>query len=516
MTVLDDQAAGRVTTLSVRGVTKTFGAMKALDRADLDVHAGEIVGLLGSNGSGKSTLIKILAGFHTRDEGEVFVEGKPVSLGAGGDARDHGLRFVHQDLGLIASLTVLENLVIERLATTSGLRVNWRAERARARRLFTDYGLDIDPDAVVESLAPVQRAMLAIVRATADFQTQGGITGRGVLVLDEPTVFLAASERTKLFDLVRRLVVRGVGIVFVSHDLEEVRELCDTAVVLRDGKVAGRVRLDDVDDGEIVRLIVGRSITQYAGSAAIPEHGRSAILEISNVSGGSAKGVSLDVRRGEILGLTGLAGSGYDEIPYLLFGAKTARQGQAIIDGTNRDLRRFSPHQAIDAGMVLVPADRAADAVVADLSLAENISLPVLSRFVRGGLLRGRAIRKSCEELLRRFRVKPPRPEALLSELSGGNQQRAVLAKWLNLDPRVLLLHEPTQGVDVGARQDIFTALRAAADEGVGVVCASSDHDQLGVLCDRVLVFRNGRPDRELAGEQVNRHSINEACLRAA
>jgi ribose transport system ATP-binding protein len=166
--------------------------------------------------------------------------------------------------------------------------------------------------------------------------------------------------------------------------------------------------------------------------------------------------------------------------------------------------------------MVLVPADRAVDAVVADLSLAENMSLPVLRRFVRGGRLRGRAIRAWCEQLLQRFRVKPPRPDALLGELSGGNQQRAVLAKWLNLDPRVILLHEPTQGVDVAARQDIFTMLRAAADEGVGVVCASSDHDQLGVLCDRVLVFRNGRPHRELAGEQVDRHSINEACLRAA
>jgi ribose transport system ATP-binding protein len=166
--------------------------------------------------------------------------------------------------------------------------------------------------------------------------------------------------------------------------------------------------------------------------------------------------------------------------------------------------------------MVLVPADRAGDAVVAELSLAENISLPVLRRFVRGGRLRNRAIRSACAELLQRFRVKPPRPEALLSELSGGNQQRAVLAKWLNLDPRVILLDEPTQGVDVAARQDIFAMLRAAADQGVGVLCASSDHDQLGVLCDRVIVFRNGRPDRELEGEQVDKHSINEACLRAA
>jgi ribose transport system ATP-binding protein len=516
----------RVPALSVHEVTKVFGAMKALDRASVDVYPGEIVGLLGSNGSGKSTLIKVLAGFHQPDGGEVTVDGEPIPLGAGLEARHHGLRFVHQDLGLILSLTVLENLIIGKLSTDRSWTIAWRHERERARRLFEQYGLRIDPDAVVEDLPPVQRAMLAIVRATADFSSaavdeRGAAAdsvsrGHGVLVLDEPTVFLSGPERAILFDLVRRLSADGVGVLFVSHDLEEVRELCDRVVVLRDGQLVGDVLLGEVGDEEVVRLIVGGDVTEFAREPRSgPAGERRVCVEVSGLSGAAAVDVDLAVGQGEILGVTGLSGSGFEAVPYLLYGALTADAGRLVLDGVEHDLTAFSPAAAIAAGMVLVPADRPADAVVAELSLADNISLPILSSFVVGGRLRNGQLKQACSELLQRFRVKPPDPQALMGALSGGNQQRAVLAKWLRLDPRVMLLDEPTQGVDVGARQDIFRMLRAAADDGVAVVCASSDYEQLGVLCDRVIVFRNGRPLRELSGDDVNKQRISEASLRA-
>ncbi|UGS33869.1 Ribose import ATP-binding protein RbsA [Capillimicrobium parvum] len=512
--------------LSVREVTKVFGVMKALDRASVDVYPGEIVGLLGSNGSGKSTLIKILAGFHQADGGEVRVDGEPIVLAAGLEARDHGLRFVHQDLGLISSLTVLENLLIGSISTDRSLTIAWRSERRRARGLFEQYRLQVDPDALVEELPPIKRAMLAIVRAVADFPSaavddQGApgdrvTRGHGVLVLDEPTVFLSGPERALLFDLVRRLSADGVGVLFVSHDLEEIRELCDRVVVLRDGQVCGNACLEDVDDEAIVRLIVGREVAQFAKE---PRNGsgvaRGLSVEVRGLSGPGVVDIDLTIGEGEILGVTGLSGSGFEAVPYLLYGALPADAGHLVIDGVEHDLSAFSPDAAIDAGMVLVPADRPADAVVADLTLADNISLPVLSKFVSGGRLRNRDMKQACLELLRRFRVKPADPQALMGALSGGNQQRAVLAKWLHLDPRMMLLDEPTQGVDVGARQDILRMLRAAADSGVAIVCASSDHDQLAVLCDRVIVFRNGRPRRELVGDDLTKHHISEAGLRA-
>ncbi len=498
--------------LSLRDVTKTFGGEKALDGAGLDVWPGEIVGLLGANGSGKSTLIKVLAGFHAPDAATGEVAGRPVAFPVdGAQARALGLRFVHQDLGLIPSLTVLENLLIDDLAVDRRLLVPWRRERRRARRLLAGHGIALELDAVVAELAPVEQALLAIVRATKGF-LEGA--GRGVLVLDEPTVFLAQHERALLFDLVRRIAGQGVAVVFVSHDLEEVRELCHRAVVLRDGRVVGDVALGKIRDDEVVRLIVGGQLRTFLredrdDAAAV------ASVEVQGLRGGRVDDASFTAGTGEILGLAGLSGSGFEAVPSLLYGAAQAAAGALVVDGRRLDLASLEPAAAIDAGVVLVPADRASDAVVADLPLADNVGLPVLDRFYVRGRLRSRRVARSVAALLAQFGVEPSDPRATPLQLSGGNQQRAVLAKWLQLSPRLLLLHEPTQGVDVRARQDIFRLLRGAADEGMTVICASSDHEQLGALCDRVLVFRDGRPSTELCGSHVTKEHISEACLAA-
>jgi ribose transport system ATP-binding protein len=517
--------------LSISGVTKTFGNMKALDDVDLRLAPGEILGLLGANGSGKSTLIKVLAGFHDPDAGRITIGGTELTLPVvGTEARHLGLRFVHQDLGLIPSLTVLENLMLGELSTDRRWRVPWRREREAARQLFASYGVELDPDGVVEDLPPVSQAMLAIVRAVREFATlgerpQAGVgeeligAGHGVLVLDEPTVFLSGRERDRLFELLNRLAAGGVAVIFVSHDIDEVRELCQRAVVLRDGRVAADLVMSETSDDELVQAIVGGIIDRYtrgtAASVEQPDPADRPSLRVEDLRGGPVTEVDFTVAPGEILGLTGLSGAGFEAIPYLLYGALAADGGTLWVGELAIDLRQFSPSDAIEAGITLVPADRAKDAVVGELSLADNMMLPVLREHFTHGRLRARAMQRDCDQLLERFRVKSDGPAAPVSSLSGGNQQRAVLAKWLQMRPSVLLLHEPTQGVDIGARQDIFRLLRAAVDGGTTVVCASSDYEQLAAVCGRVLVFRNGRVAVEITGGDVNKDYIAQACHSA-
>lgn len=493
--------------LTLDNVTMTFGPVRALDSVSLEVGRGEVLGLLGANGSGKSTLIKVLAGFHRAGAGEAVVGDRRIRLDARQRAvRELGIRFIHQDLGLVPSLTVLENLVLPDLARRSGLRVDWRGRRRRAAELFASYDLDLDPDATVGSISLGQRAMLAIVRAV------GG--GRpSILVLDEPTVFLSEAERATLFALVHRLAGQGTGVILVSHDLEEVRDVCDRIAVLRDGRLVGTRPTADLTEQQIIDLMVGPAAAGLRLPASEPRGGPA--VRITGAAGRILRSTDLEVGRGEVLGLTGLAGSGFEELPYLLYGARPAAGGRAAVGGVELDLRGLSPVRALREGVVLIPADRQSDGVVGELPLEDNLSLPVLGRHTRWGGLRRRSIRSTCRGLLRRFQVRPAEPTAPAAHLSGGNQQRAVLAKWLQTEPRVILLDEPTQGVDIAARMDIFRILREAAADGAAVVCASSDHSQLADLCDRVVVFRAGRPVGELYGADLDPRRIHEVCAVA-
>lgn len=510
--------------LSVRHLAKSFGGVKALDGVSLDIWPGEIVGLVGVNGSGKSTFVKLLAGFHTPDEGEVLVAGESVAIPVPGtEARRLGLRFVHQELGLLPSLTVLENLLLDELSTSRRWRIPWRSERERARRLLRDFDLTIRPDDLVADVTPLQQAMLAILRAVKDaFPDQSPLSsaaavvaGRGILILDEPTVFLTDTERERLFAVIRRLARAHVAIVFVSHDLSEVRGLCDRIIVFRDGCVVGNADLTEIADDDIVRLMAGADVLRFAKELRRRRADEAdASVRVSGLRGRRLKSAEFVVGVGEIIGLTGLSGTGFEEVPYLLYGAVPGGSGSLIFGDETYDLRRFSPAAAIDAGVVLIPAERGRDAVIPELPLLDNVSLPLLDRFQVGTVfwLNTRGLRRASEAALRRFRVKYADATGPVSELSGGNQQRAVLAKWLQLEPRLLLLHEPTQGIDVAARQEIFRMLRAAAEDGMTVICATADYEQLALLCDRVVVFRNGRPSEELRGADVTEDRITTIC----
>lgn len=499
--------------LSISGLTKVFGGNRALDGVGLDVAPGEIHGLLGQNGSGKSTLIKILSGFYTPDSGSISIDGKPIALPmpiAKHEAM--GLAFVHQNLGLFPGGTVLENLIAGDHGRLRPWRINWRQEAARARDLFETFQLDLNPNALVESLSPVLRAQLAIVRAADRIQEHSSHAGSAILVLDEPTPFLPQDDVQALFAMMRQLAATGVSIIFVSHDIEEVVDVTDRATVLRDGKTIGSFETRTMSRPQIVEMIVGRTLeTERSASDTIKTDTDKGVA-ISQVRGRLINDLSFEVRPGEILGLTGLIGSGYDEIPYLLNGSTTADAGSLTIGGETFDLAAMSPAQSMASGIVLIPADRQRTGIVPELNLLENISLPVLGRFDRPGFINHQKLRNNAEKLISRFTVKTDGPAQQASDLSGGNQQKVVLAKWLQLDPVLVLLDEPTQGIDVGARAEIYDILSALCTAGASVLCATSEFEQLEAIAHRVLVFDRGRVSAELEGGDVTKSNIAKAC----
>jgi ribose transport system ATP-binding protein len=504
--------------LELADVSKSFGGARALAGVDLRVRAGEVHGLLGQNGSGKSTLLKVLAGFHQPDAGRLVVRGEEVPLPlAPGAYRELGMAFVHQDLGLVPELSVCENLIVARLGAGVQRRVRWRTEHARAADALARHGLGaIDTRAPVASLTQMQRALLAIVRAVEELRADDH--AHPLLVLDEPTAFLPRQGIEQLFALVRGLVERGASVLFVTHDLDEVMELCHRVTVLRDGRLAGTAVVSETSADALVELIVGRrlaALAQRAASTAPPTGGAAATprLRVADVRGRYVHGVELELRAGEILGVTGLLGSGFEELPHLLFGSRPAR-GTLALDGTAPiALERLTPARAVELGIALVPSDRPLDGVVGALSVTDNVTMTRLDAHRRGPLLARRAMRATARELGERFAVVPNEPGMPLGALSGGNQQKVVLAKWLQRDPRLLLLDQPTQGVDVEARRQLFDAIAGAARRGAAVLCASADYEELAALCDRLLIVARGRVVRELGREQLSKELIAEHVL---
>jgi ribose transport system ATP-binding protein len=497
--------------LEARHISKSFGGTRALAAAGIELRRGEVHGLLGQNGSGKSTLIRILAGFHAPDPGaELKVGGRPVPLPLSpGRAPELGLRFVHQDLGLIPSLSVLENLLLDELATARWRHLSWRRERERARRSLAGLGVDIDPRATVASLTPLARAQLAILRAVEAMPD--------VLVLDEPTAFLPGSEREQLYALMRGIAAGGRSVLLVSHDLGEVSEVADRVTVLRDGSVVRTAEAASIGEAELVELVVGRRLEPLDGRSASPRRAPAPVaipeaVRIVGLRGGVVRDVSIELHAWETVGLAGLVGSGFDEVPYLLFGVGARRAGRMTLGGGELDLAAMTPQRALDAGIALLPADRARDGAVGSLAIEANVTLPVLDRYTGARGLDRRRLLRDAAALLEENRITPSEPRAAFEVLSGGNQQRTLLAKWLQTGAPLLLLDEPTRGVDVGARHAIAAAIRALAERGMVILCASTDHELLAAICGRVLIFSGGVIVLQLAGEEVTKERITERC----
>jgi ribose transport system ATP-binding protein len=507
--------------LSIGTLSKTFSGTTVLSGVRLEVGPGEVHGLVGENGSGKSTLVKLLSGFHVPDAGAaVELGGRPVKLPlTAAQLRERGLRFVHQDLGLAPTLTVADNLLVDDLAIRSRWWLRASVERQKAREVMAPFGRALDPSTKVRELSAADRAHVAIVRAVSQLNQRRseGDAEPGLLVLDEITAFLPREGRDQLFSLIHDVAARGDSVLFVSHYIDEVLDITSRVSVLRDGRLVETISTDSVDSDGLVKLIIGRSLgVELSGSQESTPVGRE-VARVSGLAGQLVHGVDFVVHHGEVVGLFGLLGSGFEEVPGLLFGSTQEAHGELRLGDKTVDLATLSPRQATELGIAFVPENRQTEGAAESLTVAENLMHHrILRRYQKRSKLNRRAVAREVRALLDEYDVRPRSPNAQLSQLSGGNQQRVIMAKWLSTEPSLLLLHEPTHGVDVGSREQILLRIRSAARNGMAVVCASSDPEQLAELCDRVLTFERGKVVAELTGLDLNKDTIVESSYRSA
>lgn len=475
--------------LRIEGMIKDFPGNRALDEVSLDVHSGEVVAVVGHNGSGKSTLVKILAGVYTSDGGEVELSSH--------DGMDTELHIIHQDLGLANELTAVENLGITHYQGPAAFApFDRKKERAKARQLIGRFGEPFDVDVPISRLAPAQRSIIGIARALDGWQHP-----RNVLILDEPTEALHATEVRVLFDAVKKLAADGAGVIFISHRLDEVLDIADRVVVLRDGRKVADESRSSLDHDRLVSYVTGIPVGEAEHGENARVHG-DVVLEITGLTGAILEGVDLRVSAGEVVGVAGVLGSGRETLPAMIFGSIDADVDSFTLAG--KPYLKRSPGESIRRGAAFVPGDRAKLGSVRLMTARENVTLPELKTLTNsfGGISLGKE-REHAESLIRTYDVKPPRSEQTFAQFSGGNQQKIVFAKWLRNKPRLLLLEEPTQGVDIGAKQAIYDAIDNAAEGGAAVLVCSSEAKELVRLCDRVLVLREGRIAAELAGDEL-------------
>jgi ribose transport system ATP-binding protein len=492
--------------VAVRSLTKTFPGQRAVDDVTLSILSGEVHVLCGQNGSGKSTVIKVLSGYHEPDPGALIeLLGEEIRPWRGEGSRR--MHFIHQELGLIDSLDAVENLALGHGYGARGLKpIRWRDQRRAARAMLRRLGMDVDVRRPVGELPAVERTLVALARALRGWEEDVGL-----LVLDEPTVSMSKPEVDRLFAAINEIKGRGAGVLYVSHRLEEVFKLGDRVSVLREGRLVLSAPVAETSEDALVEAIAGKAV-ETVEIPDSPERSEVA-LSVRDLAGNNIQGISFDLSKGEIVGVTGLAGSGVDDLAETLIGGLPIDGG--TIERGGRAVGTLTPRRARELGMALLPANRAVKACIPAFSVRENITLPLL-RPLRS--LFGINRRQERAEVLRwmeRVELRPPEPERALASLSGGNQQKAVIARWLRIDPEVLILHEPTQGVDIGAKAAIHRLLVDAASNEAAVLACSCDVVDLTKLCQRVLVLENGRVVDELRGDQVTEDNVWSCLLRS-
>jgi ribose transport system ATP-binding protein len=491
--------------LEVRAVRKRFPGVLALDGVSLRLAAGEVLAVVGENGAGKSTLMKIVGGLYTGDDGEILLDGRPVRFTRVTDAMAAGISLIHQELNLAENLSVAANVFLGRERLTGKLWLKDRAMAAEAVALLRRVGL---PESLVHSqvarLAPGQKQLVEVARALS-------LKAR-VIIMDEPTSSLTQSETDRLYQVIDDLRAGGVSIIYISHRLAEVKRCADRVTVLRDGKNAGELAKAEINHDAIVRLMVGRDLKGFYPRTDRPVRQGPPALEVNSVTfdSGPTTPVSFTLRGGEIVGMAGLVGAGRTELAEALFGLRHVTAGEVRIDGKAVSIRQ--PSDAVGAGLLMAPEDRRLNGLVLEKSVGFNLSLPNLDMLSSGGLVSATNERTTSRELVDRLRVKTPSIYQAVGLLSGGNQQKVVLGKWLARTPRVLILDEPTRGVDVGARSEIYGLMDRLAADGVAVLMISSDLEEVLGMSDRVLVLHEG----ELAGELSRRQLSEEAVMRLA
>lgn len=489
--------------LQLTDIQKSFGAVRALKGVSFELRPGEVHALLGENGAGKSTLIKVMTGAHQPDGGTLLVGGKSVSHLTPSKARELGIACIYQQPALFPDLTVAENIGLRLKKSGAFSRVRWLGQRAKAVELLHRIGAEISPDAEVRSLSMPEQQLVEIACALG--------SGADIVIMDEPTASLTQKEQHLLFKVVRDLRASGVGVVYISHRLEEIFALADRVTVLRDGESVATSQIDTLTEAQMIKLMVGREVSAiYPPPESVPGK---VVLSLKNLgcTAGGVTGVTLDVRAGEIVGMAGLVGAGRTELARILFGITPADCGEVLLEGEKISIR--SPRDAIARGIAYVPEDRRRHGVILEMPISHNMTMAIHPKLFPWSWLRLGAENLLAKDYSRDLEIKAYGPDAPGGSLSGGNQQKVSVARWLATKPKLLILDEPTQGVDVGAKSEIHKIIRSLAKEGLAVLLISSDLPEVLGMSDRVAVMRGGRLVAVLDKENADAHTVMSVAL---
>ncbi|WP_426350433.1 sugar ABC transporter ATP-binding protein [Alloiococcus sp. CFN-8] len=488
--------------LNMKNTSKTFPGVNALDGVDYELRYGEVHAILGENGAGKSTLIKVLGGIYTSDGGEIFIDGKPVEIKNVEDAQKSGISIIHQELVLVPHMTVAENIFLGKEPIKGHLVMKNRMYQA-AQKLLDDYHIDVSAHALVRNLTIAQQQMVEIVKAIS--------YNSKILVMDEPTSSISDKEVAFLFDTIRSLTKKGVGIIYISHKMSELEEICDRVTVLRDGKYIGTKVVKETTKDELIKMMVGRELEKYYTRDYLTPG--EVVLICENISDGKkVQGASFNLRRGEIIGFAGLVGAGRTELMKCIFGLTPDYSGDIYING--KKIRISSPSIAIKNGIALVPEDRKGEGLYMAQSVRYNSTIEVLSKFIKGIFVHKKKEENITKEYIDLMRTKTPSQKQLVSKLSGGNQQKVMIGRWLATDPTILILDEPTRGVDVGAKSEIYSIMNRLVKEGVSIIMISSELPEIINMSDRVYAMCQGRVVGCLSHEEATQERIMQLAAK--
>lgn len=466
--------------LKVEGVSKHFGGVRALNNVKMDVRYGEVHALVGENGAGKSTLMNVLGGIVVRDAGSVVFKGEEVNFQNPIESINTGIAVIHQELAMMPALSVMENIYMGRMPSHLG-RIPWKTLEQETRRVLGEVGLDLDPNTLVGDLSISQRQLVEIAKALS--------MNASLIIMDEPNSSLSDAETERLFEVIARLKERNVAIIYVSHKIEEVLRISDRITAFRDGAYVGTIDKADAYVGKIIQMMVGRELLiEHVERATKPGSVR---LEVRKLSGDSFKDVSFDVRAGEIVGMAGLVGAGRSEVARAIFGAEPRTGGEILLDG--KPVQFKSPSDAIGHGISMLQEDRKKMSLFMELTILQNMSMAHLPRMASAGVINGTVVSQTADSFVKSLNIKLASLQNPVSSLSGGNQQKTIIARWLATNPRVLILDEPTHGVDVGAKSEIYQLIRNLAETGMSILLISSELPEILAMADRVVVMHEGR-----------------------
>ncbi|MDY3041156.1 sugar ABC transporter ATP-binding protein [Streptococcus pluranimalium] len=482
--------------IEMRNISKSFGNNKVLEKIDLDLQSGQVHALMGENGAGKSTLMNILTGLFPATKGTITIDGKEMSFANPQEAEEFGISFIHQEMNTWSDMTVLENLFLGREIKNSFGLLNQKAMKEKANQAFERLGVSIPLNAEIGKLSVGQQQMIEIAKSL--------LSEVSILIMDEPTAALTDRETESLFSIINSLKAQGVGIVYISHRMEEIFRITDLITVMRDGLVVDTTPTNETTSDELVKKMVGRELEDYYPdkTAKIGE----VAFEVSHLSGSDFEDVSFQVRKGEILGFSGLMGAGRTEVMRAIFGIDALKSGQIKIDG--QEVSIANPVQAIEKGIGFLTENRKDEGLILDFSIKDNMTLPSTRDFSKHGFFDDKTGTEFVNQLIERLRVKSGTPKLPVGNLSGGNQQKVVLAKWIGIAPKILILDEPTRGVDVGAKREIYQLMNELAERGVPIIMVSSDLPEILGVSDRIIVMHEGRISGELSQSEANQELV--------